>query len=372
VLRRKQPIVFKDELQSEPLPQREDEIEAEQPSPRLRRDARQRLDALKRELDDDPITPEPSPSHKADRQSMEGLRAQYHWVLVNKGENGSSDSEPWRPAFKLDFTSPVFRIALVVVALAAGGMAAFLVLQRGQEPTAPTAVVETAADAPTPAPSTTKVLVATADIGMGQTLSPAAMSWQDWPEKAIRAEYITDKATPEAMTDMAGSMARFEIFSGEPISKAKLVSPGENYLSAVLDKGMRGVPVTVAPDTASGGFVFPNDRVDVVLTRTAETGQQRSETVLRNVRVLAIDARLGETGTTGALPDPADPKGSLITGQALAVLELDSAGAEVVLNATAMGRLSLVIRSMADTSTADANATSTLNQTIRMTSPFWR
>jgi pilus assembly protein CpaB len=196
------------------------------------------------------------------------------------------------------------------------------------------------------------------------------MAWQEWPDTALRPEYITDAATPEALTDMEGTMARFEIFPGEPIRKTKIVTPDQGYLSAVLDTGMRGVSVSVTPDAASGGFIVPNDRVDVVLTRTLPSGVLTAETILRNIKVMAIDTRLGETGTTGA-PVDADPKSEIFLAQAIAILELDSPGAEVILNAVNMGRLSLVLRSMADYSTADVGATSTLNQTIRMNSPFW-
>jgi pilus assembly protein CpaB len=219
------------------------------------------------------------------------------------------------------------------------------------------------------------VLVAKQAIGVGQRLSDATIGWQDWPEKSVLSQYVTQAASPDAMKDMAGSIARFEIFPGEPIRQEKLVRADQGYLSAVLDSGMRGVSVAVDPEAASGGFVVPNDRVDVVLTRPSPTtGIQESTTVLRNVKVLAIDARLGETGATGAPTDPAnpaDPKAQVFAARALATLELDSAGAEVVINAANAGKLSLVLRSITDATQATSTSETAANEAIRMTSPFW-
>ncbi|MEO6396654.1 MAG: Flp pilus assembly protein CpaB [Devosia sp.] len=260
------------------------------------------------------------------------------------------------------------RLLLVVVAIVAGGLAAFLAVQRLQPASAP--VEEVAAPAII-APPTARVLVATQDIGMGQRLSESLVAWQEWPETALRPEYITDTATPEAITDMSGAVARYEFFPGEPIRRQKLVLADQGYLSAVLEPGMRGVSVMVAPEAASGGFIVPNDHVDIVLARTNANGLQVSETILRNVRVLAIDARLGETGTTGAPADPANPRAEIFAAPALATLELNSAQAEVIVNATALGKLSLVLRSLSDFMEGGKLETVSANQAIRMTSPFW-
>jgi pilus assembly protein CpaB len=107
---------------------------------------------------------------------------------------------------------------------------------------------------------------------------------------------------------------------------------------------MRGVSIPVSADAASGGFVVPNDHVDVLLTRSG--GQ--TETILTNVRVLAINTRLGETGTTGAPADPDNPRAEIFGGAAIATLELDPAQAETVINARTLGGLSLALRSIVD------------------------
>ncbi|WP_127751979.1 Flp pilus assembly protein CpaB [Devosia sp. 1566] len=257
------------------------------------------------------------------------------------------------------------RLILLLVALIAGGLAAFLVMRGGEQP-GPQVVTQAA-----PAETKTQILVAAAPIGVGERLSSAAVQWQDWPESAIRPEYVTISAMPQAPEELTGAVARFEFFPGEPIRQEKLVTTGQGYLSAVLASGKRGVSVPVAPATAAGGFIVPNDHVDVLLTRSTEMGQV-SEVVLPNVRVLAIGTRLGEVGATGAgtQSDPAQSgSGSGTQGQAfenatIATLELDPSQAETLVNSTGQGELSLTLRSMADFNEAATSVGS--SQTVRL------
>ena len=168
------------------------------------------------------------------------------------------------------------------------------------------------------------------------------------------------------MTELSGAVARTELLAGEPIRREKLGQAGAGYLSAILEPGKRAVAVPVSPRSASGGFIMPNDRVDVVLT-TGAAGAETSSTILENVRVLAINARLGASETEAATANPAE---SMFAENALATLELDPAQAELIISA-ANGMLSLVLRPTADeTPSADA-ATRAVNQNIRLTSPFW-
>jgi pilus assembly protein CpaB len=171
--------------------------------------------------------------------------------------------------------------------------------------------------------------------------------WQDWPQNALRDDYITQEAMPEALTDMQGTVARFEMFEGDPIRQQKLIRTDQGYLSAVLDKGMRGISISVQADAASGGFIVPNDHVDVILTRSTGEGQQ-AETIVSNVRVLAINSRLGELGATGAAEDPNNPRAEVFADTAIATLELDPTQAETLVNARQMGQLSLALRSIVD------------------------
>jgi pilus assembly protein CpaB len=234
----------------------------------------------------------------------------------------------------------ISRILLIAVALVAGGLAFFLATRGGGEAPVipPTQVVQEAR---------AQILVAKTAIGIGERLSDQNIEWQDWPELALRPEYITSSATPEAVSDMKGAVARFEFFPGEPIREQKLVRSDQGYLSAVLDKGMRGVSIAVTADSASGGFIVPNDHVDVILTRSTPEGQS-SETILSNVRVLAINTRLGELGSTGAPDDPNNPRAEVFANEAIATLELDPGQAETVVNAVELGKLSLALRSIVD------------------------
>lgn len=234
------------------------------------------------------------------------------------------------------------RILLLVIAIAAGGLAAYFAT-RG-EPPAPEQIV-TSVEAPS-----AKVLVATRTIGIGERLGPEDTAWQNWPESGVQPQYTTDSELPDAPEQLVGTVARFEIFRGEPILEAKLVRSNQGYLSAVISKGMRGVSVPVRADSASGGFVVPNDRVDVVLTRGTPNGEV-SETILANVRVMAIGARLGEAGATGTVDDeedPETPRSRRFAETTIATLELDPRQAEVIINARSIGTLSLVLRSVVD------------------------
>ena len=203
---------------------------------------------------------------------------------------------------------------LLLVALLAGGLAMYLALNSGGQPQ-PEAPQTVAVAVPHD-----QVLVAKTDIGIGERLGPDNLVWQDWPQNALQPSYITVTATPQAIDQMKTTVARFELFKGEPIQQAKLVHSDQGYLSAVLDKGKRGVSISVAAEAASGGFIVPNDHVDVILTQNGPGGQT-SSVLLANVRILAINTRLGETGKTGGSDDgsappesPDGPKSQIFAG----------------------------------------------------------
>lgn len=253
------------------------------------------------------------------------------------------------------------RIILVVVALVAGGLAAFLVMRTGRAPTTQQVVTQVVEEAKT------QILVAKGPIGMGERLSPAKLEWQDWPEGALRPEYVAVSAMPDAPAQLTGAVARFEFFPGEPIREQKLVRADQGYLSAVLSTGMRGVSVGVSAVSSAGGFVVPNDRVDVVLTTSTEMGQ-RSEVILANVRVLAIGKRLGEMGASGgdAKGENASPTPVTFDRSTIATLELDPVQAETLINASTRGQLTLTLRSVVDfNKTAEARRSNN-NQAVRV------
>ncbi len=251
------------------------------------------------------------------------------------------------------------RLILLLVAIIAGGLAAFLVTRGGAAPQqiVTTEVVEEAK---------TQILVASLPIGVGERLSATNLQWQDWPEGAVRPEYVTIAAMPEAATDLTGAVARFEFFPGEPIREAKLAHTDQGYLSAVLAQGKRAVSVPVSAASSAGGFILPNDRVDVLLTSNTEAGQV-SEVVLSNVRIMAIGKRLGEVGVSGGQEDPAAPAPTPITfdDATIATLELDPAQAETLITAATQGQLSLTLRSVADF-TDNSPYTANSSQTVRL------
>jgi len=253
------------------------------------------------------------------------------------------------------------QIMLLLVAVIAGGLAFFLAT-RGGDPAAPQIVTETVQE------QKAQILVAKAPIGVGQRLTADAVEWQDWPEGAVRPEYITIATSPNAPVDVTGAVARFEFFAGEPIREQKLVRADQGYLSAVLEQGQRGVSIPVTAESGAGGFIVPNDRVDVVLSKTGDLGDT-SETVLSNVKVLAIGKRLGEMGTTGGVEGAeGNPQSQVFEGSTIATLELDPSQSEIIINSAAIGRLSLVLRSIADFAPSAVTAERDLksNQTIRV------
>ena len=260
----------------------------------------------------------------------------------------------------------VSRIVLLLVALLAGGLAAFLAIGNFESPPPEAPAVQVAQVAHD------QVLIAKTNIGLGERLGPSNLAWQDWPQNTLQPGYITASARPDAIDKMKDSVARFELFKGEPVLPAKLVTSDQGYLSAVLDKGKRGVSISVSADSASGGFIVPNDHVDVILTRNS-SGGETSETLLSNVRVLAINTRLGETGKTGSADDGSSddngqgPKSQVFANSAIATLELDPVQAETIINATSVGRLSLALRSIVDFAQAnDGDAQLKRNAPIRI------
>lgn len=252
------------------------------------------------------------------------------------------------------------RIILLIVALVAGSLAAFLVTRGGSAP-------ETVVTTELVQEAKTQILVAKKPVGMGERLSVESVEWQDWPQGAVRSEYVTISAMPDAPVKLTGAVARFEFFPGEPIREAKLVRSDQGYLSAVLAEGMRGVSVGVTAVSSAGGFIVPNDHVDVVLSTSGAAGQQ-SEVILSNVRVLAIGQRLGELGATGGQEDPNSPAPTPTTfiDATIATLELTPGQAETLVNASTAGQLSLTLRSVVDfkkTATSDGAGSS---QTVRL------
>jgi pilus assembly protein CpaB len=225
------------------------------------------------------------------------------------------------------------RIFVLGVSIAAGGGAVYLASN-----TAPAAV---GVVQQTP---TVDVLVAKSDIGLGKTVTADDLLWQLWPATTASGSFIRRSERPDAAVEIAGSIARSPFIAGEPIREPKLVKAnGSGFMAAVLPTGMRAVSTEISPETGAGGFILPNDRVDVILSRREKNPDRngsadivQSEVVLRSVRVLAIDQA----------PKERDGQNSVVGKTA--TLELKPEQAEILARSRQMGTLSLALRSIAD------------------------
>jgi pilus assembly protein CpaB len=305
---------------------------------------------------------------QADRpqdERRQGERRRVGILRNNVGWTVAGDRRDVAKRFRDWWRSKRSRGVPVVVALVAGGLAAYIATQREPPVAPPAAVAELK--------PTMQVLVASKEIAVGERLTPASLAWEERAEGALQSYYITLAASPDAITGMSDSVARSQFLPGDPIRTQKLARRADGFLPALLDGGMRGVSVAITAESASGGFISPNEHVDVVLTRssTAEVGPSvtRSETILHNVLVLAIDSRVSAPGSSAG--DGSDLQAEAFTGKAIATLALGPADADMIVNASALGKLSLLLRSANDLSDNGKSADSAANQAIRISSPFW-
>ena len=226
------------------------------------------------------------------------------------------------------------RIVVLTIAVGAGGVAAYLASGSDKAP---------APAAPVAQMPTVDVLVAKADIGLGQSLKPDDLQWQTWPAASASNTFIRRGERPDATTQVAGSIARAPFIAGEPIREQKLVrADGSGFMAAILPTGMRAISTEISPETGAGGFILPNDRVDVILSKREKGADKNgpdivnSEVILTNVRVLAIDQAPKEKDGQNAVV------GKTVT------LELKPEQAETLARARQTGTLALALRSIAD------------------------
>ncbi len=200
-----------------------------------------------------------------------------------------------------------------------------------------------------------EVLVAAADLGTGSFIQPTSVRWQRWPDVTLPDAYLVRSA--HAIDDLVGAVVRQPVHAGEPILEGSVVKPGDRgFLAAVLAPGMRAVSVPVDEASSNAGLIFPGDRVDLILTQvlrpdredSAGAPRRVSETVLDNVRVLAMGRRLSN-------PKGDEPANGPVR---TTTLEVSPAGAEKVALITELGKLSLSLRSLAVADPAHAPAPS--------------
>ncbi|MEM1138522.1 MAG: Flp pilus assembly protein CpaB [Pseudomonadota bacterium] len=227
------------------------------------------------------------------------------------------------------------RLAILGVALLTAAIAAFLAKGLVSTPppveAAPVEIVE----APTK-----DVLVLTRDVPIGEKLKSGDLSWTKWPEEAVAGFFITRDTDPDAKERLDTAVVRSTLYKGEPMIASKIIDPEERgFMAALLKPGMRAISVPISEETAAGGFILPNDKVDVIVTRRVESVSEgregptfRSDTVLSNVRILAIDQVFKEV----------DEK-QVVVGRT-ATLELPPRHAEILAVAQAMGTINLSLR----------------------------
>lgn len=236
------------------------------------------------------------------------------------------------------------QIAVLAVAVAAGG-AAFMMMNSSSPPT------EVRIAAPTPV-DVDQVLVATCDLPYGTEIADPDTAWIDWPKASVPAGSLSKSEAPNAKEDLKTSYVRIPIGGGEPVRKERLVKGvTAGLMSTMLSPGKRAIAIDVTLNNTAGGFILPNDRVDVIRTyrdteATRDTGHEvyNSEVVLYNVRVLAMGQTVEKKG--------AEP---VVTGTT-ATLELDPRQAELVVLAQRTGQLVLSLRPITDAIVKDASA----------------
>lgn len=199
------------------------------------------------------------------------------------------------------------------------------------------------AEAKQAVPQGPKVLVAQRSLPVGTIITADAVAYQLWPEEMVQDVYFLEGEAD--MTQLLGTVVRHQITAGEPVTQGTLVAPGDRgFLAAALGPGMRAVTVPVSARTGVAGFVFPGDRIDLVLTQTVDGSNggnlKTSETIMRNLRVLATDqktaSRTNENGKT------------VVSTFRTVTLEVTPKIAEKVAVAQTLGTLSLSLRSLAD------------------------
>ncbi len=234
------------------------------------------------------------------------------------------------------------RIVVLTIALGAGGIAAYLASGSDRTPVVikePVAQLQTA-----------DVLIAKGDISLGQSVGPDDVQWQAWPAATASGSFIRRNERPDAAAQIAGSIARSPFIAGEPMRELKLVrANGSGFMAAILPTGMRAVSTEISPETGAGGFILPNDRVDVILSKREKSSDRAqagtdgvvSEIILNNIRVLAIDQTIEEKN------------GQKVVVGKTATLELKPEQSENLARARQSGTLSLALRALADANAPD-------------------
>lgn len=192
---------------------------------------------------------------------------------------------------------------------------------------------------PVPQIAMSEVLVANAALQPGQKLTAEQVRWEKWPASAVDASFITHSAVASEDEAVKGTVVRTPVLAGQPITTAAIVhADASGFMAANITPGMRAVSITISADSGAGGFILPNDRVDLILTqKTGETPPRvHAKTILSDVRVLAVDQTFKQDKDT-----------KTVVGKT-ATLELSPADAELVSKAQDQGSVSLALRPLGE------------------------
>ncbi len=186
-----------------------------------------------------------------------------------------------------------------------------------------------------------EVLVASRNIGLGTSMQSDMVEWVKWPKEGLSDGFIIRSNSPDGLNiEEDPAIARSQFFIGEPIRESKLVRAGKGYMSAILPTGQQAVATSISTATSAGGFILPNDRVDVIMTRQGNTNEGNefiTESILENVRVLAIDQTIEEQD------------GEAVVVGSTATLQLTPNQTKILTVAQQMAdRLTLALRSLED------------------------
>jgi pilus assembly protein CpaB len=243
----------------------------------------------------------------------------------------------------------VKRAQLIGISIAGGaGLLAFILMRSiVSGPSAPTQIAVPV--------NSTEVLVARRQIGLGETTKDTDFRWQTWPADAITPSFIT-QGDSEGIKLVTDAIARAPLLEGEPITRQKLIKPGQGgVLAAILPSGMRAISTKIKEETAAGRLILPNDRVDVILTRRQRGRNSNdvfvSDTLFWNVRVLAVGQEIDTKEGKKAAEGSADT----------ATLELTPSQAELLARSNSSGEISLSLRSVADGDPTGKGPTAAMN-----------
>lgn len=181
------------------------------------------------------------------------------------------------------------------------------------------------------------ILLASTNMLMGHKVTEADIMWQAWPKDMIHDNMIVRDDNEDKMQEAINSIVKAQIDEGDPIRFSKLIDPKNGgLLSALLAPGMRAISTPISPETGAGGFILPNDKVDVLLTKHDKNDNNQTKTILVNIKVLAIDQAFREEGDQ-----------QVVVGKT-ATLELNSQQSEILALANNEGSITLSLRSLAD------------------------